>query len=178
MGSVNNMDDGGSQAGGQAGGQCAADVPMVQPTGEGSALAVPYYIVHPGAVRAQRHATAQYIVRYVEQTFDLKNHKATSEEEWTDGKEEKKKEKKKTKDIDATAVAMLEDLMEIEGNNQLRDAIKRLRQKETKEGDGSDSVPFIEATVEFTMRPKKKKWKTVNNVVKTTVRTGSTTKTA
>ena len=38
--SVNNMDDGGSQAGGQAGGQCAADVPMVQPTGEGSALAV------------------------------------------------------------------------------------------------------------------------------------------
>ena len=38
--SVNNMDDGGSQAGGEAEGQCAADVPMVQPMGEGSDLAV------------------------------------------------------------------------------------------------------------------------------------------
>ena len=130
--------------------------------------------MHPVAVRAQRHATAQYIARYVEQTFDLKNHKATSGKEGTDGKEEKRKET--TKDTDATAVAMLEDLMEIEGNNQLRDAINSLRQKETGEvgGDGSAAVPFIEATVEFTMRPKKKKWKTV----KTTVGTGSTAKTA
>ena len=38
--SVNNMDNGSSQAGGEAEGQCAADVPMVQPMGEGSALAV------------------------------------------------------------------------------------------------------------------------------------------
>ena len=38
--SVNNMDNGGSQAGGEAEGQCAADVPMVSPMGEGSDLAV------------------------------------------------------------------------------------------------------------------------------------------